>query len=522
MTARTSSKGPGRGAMSGTRDPAGETLSADARQGAVLTALLQRLTAASEVLLGVRPARQGTPAEDAARLLGLLLERLDGDDDLASMWLVLTALSASFPTPDELVHAVRHLREAGPIRALGELLRLGYRRALDSGEPQLEMDVVSGAVVVDVDFCATSDLHTGIQRVVRETVPRWERDHEMILVGWTTNHGAFRGLETSETHRVLQWGVPHEPDRAPTTTAKRMVVPWRCAVILPESPPPQRCALLACLAQHSGNTVSVIGYDCIPVISPELIHPGLPDRFVRYLTVMKHVHTIAGISASAATEFEGFARMVSAQGMTPPRVTECVLPVEVPPARGPRPVTELPLVMAVGSFEPRKNQVAVLHAAERLWREGLRFEILFVGGGGYPTEFDDLCRRLAHEGRPITVRTAVADDELWQSYRAARFTVFVSLHEGFGLPVAESLALGTPALTTNFGSTSEIAQSGGALQVDPRDDDAVMAAMRSLLEDDDLIAQLRSEAAARPVRTWDDYAAEAWGHLVNHSSGGHL
>jgi glycosyltransferase involved in cell wall biosynthesis len=174
-----------------------------------------------------------------------------------------------------------------------------------------------------------------------------------------------------------------------------------------------------------------------------------------------------------------------------------------------------PLVVSIGSFEPRKNQLAVLHAAEQLWREGLDFRLQFIGGGGWVTEADSFFNRLRSAGRPVTRATAVSDVELWQALRSARFSMFTSLHEGFGLPVAESLACGTPVITSDFGSMAETAAIGGALVVDPNDDRAIAAQMRRLLTDDDLLERLRREAAERPRRTWDDYARESWDALVS-------
>jgi glycosyltransferase involved in cell wall biosynthesis len=94
--------------------------------------------------------------------------------------------------------------------------------------------------------------------------------------------------------------------------------------------------------------------------------------------------------------------------------------------------------------------------------------------------------------------------------------VFPSLNEGFGLPLAESLAAGTPAVTSDFGSMREIAEGGGALMVDPHDDHAIADAMRTLLTDDAVHARLTAEAQARAAhpRTWDDYAAEVWDALT--------
>jgi glycosyltransferase involved in cell wall biosynthesis len=171
-----------------------------------------------------------------------------------------------------------------------------------------------------------------------------------------------------------------------------------------------------------------------------------------------------------------------------------------------------PLVLVVGSHEPRKNHDPIVFAAERLWDEGLRFRLRFIGGGSANVirAFDRRARALAERGRPIEVWRAAKDDELLASYRAARFTVFPSLHEGFGLPVAESLAMAVPVVTSDYGSTAEIARDGGCLLVDPRDDDAILGAMRTLITDDRLHGRLVAECLARTPRTWGDYADELW------------
>ena len=98
--------------------------------------------------------------------------------------------------------------------------------------------------------------------------------------------------------------------------------------------------------------------------------------------------------------------------------------------------------------------------------------------------------------------------------------VFPSLNEGFGLPVAEALASGTPVVTSGYGSMAEIAADGGALLVDPRDDRSIAAAMRTVLTQPAERARLAAEARRRPARTWDDYAAGVWSTLVDHTPAG--
>ena len=101
-------------------------------------------------------------------------------------------------------------------------------------------------------------------------------------------------------------------------------------------------------------------------------------------------------------------------------------------------------------LEPRKNPLALLYAAEKLWREQLAFELRFIAGSGWGDEALGRIAELRARGRPVTIATALTESELESAYRQARFSVFASLHEGYGLPVAESLAMGTPVITTNY------------------------------------------------------------------------
>jgi glycosyltransferase involved in cell wall biosynthesis len=80
--------------------------------------------------------------------------------------------------------------------------------------------------------------------------------------------------------------------------------------------------------------------------------------------------------------------------------------------------------------------------------------------------------------------------------------------------VAESLAAGTPVITSDFGSLGELAAGGGVRTIDPHDDLALVGAMRDLLVDDVELEKLRDQILQRPTRDWDDYAGELWSALV--------
>ena len=493
----------------------GELSSAGSEPGTGLAALHQRLT---EVLSELLPAGQRLPAQtgpDCAELLHLMVAGLVEQPSRAHVWLLLVALSATFPVDDEVRTAQRQLELASVSECCIWLLEWSYAAAQRRGSGAHRLQLVRDGVVVDVDFTAKHDLQTGIQRVVRRLIPRWERDHDIHLAVWSDHAGALRVPDDGEQERVLRWVRPlHRP--RPSRGSSVLVVPWRSTVVLPEVPGPDQCLRLASLAQHSGNRVTAIAYDCIPVLSAELMPAAEPNRFVRYLSLVKHADVLAGISVSAAEEFRGFVQTLPTQGLTGPRVMACPLATDAPAtAAGPLQPAADPEVLVVGSHEPRKNHLAVLHAAEVLWREGLRFRLRFVGAGGWTTEaFDRRLEMLQRRGRPTTAERGLDDEQLWAAYRRARFTVFPSLHEGYGLPVVESLTLGTPVIATDYGSIAELAADGGMVVVDPRDDDALVEAMRSLLVDDERLSQLRKAAVERPVRSWDDYARELWQCLV--------
>ena len=96
-------------------------------------------------------------------------------------------------------------------------------------------------------------------------------------------------------------------------------------------------------------------------------------------------------------------------------------------------------------------------------------------------------------------------------YAGARALVFPSLDEGFGLPVVEAFACGTPVLASTAGALPETA-GGAALLVDPEDVDAIADGVRRLLEDGALRADLAARGRARAASlTWEACArATRW------------
>jgi glycosyltransferase involved in cell wall biosynthesis len=99
----------------------------------------------------------------------------------------------------------------------------------------------------------------------------------------------------------------------------------------------------------------------------------------------------------------------------------------------------------------------------------------------------------------------VDDKTLHALYRECAFTVYPSLMEGFGLPIAESLWHGKPCVCGGNGALGEVARGGGCLIVDQTSTSALADGIKSLLQDRQLRERLSDEARARKFRTWSDY-----------------
>ncbi|WP_255589650.1 glycosyltransferase [Cellulomonas sp. PS-H5] len=485
------------------------SVEADRRAAAAWDERLPLLAAALD-----RPAPGGRPAAEGR--LGPALAALVEPTDRSQVWLALAVLTGRLPEEDTVLETARAAEFSDD--ALAEAVT-AHTTPQSAG---WEVRVATGTTVVDVAHTASTTLTTGIQRVARETARRWLRDHACEAVSWTQGFEAPRELTAVEHDRIVSARAADEDRESEQTT---VVVPWRSRYLLPElAAEPPRAARLRAFARFSGNRTGVIGFDCVPITSAETTQLGFAGVFAGNLAAVRWFDRVATISEAARTEYRGWTRMVGAIGLTGPEVEAVLLPVEAPEsteedlaaARRRFVVPGLPLVLVVGSHEPRKNHAAVLHAAELLWREGHEFSLSFVGGNAWDSEaFQARLAAAQAAGRPVETGSKIADEHLWAAYRLARFTVFPSFNEGYGLPVAESLAVGTPAITSGFGSMQEIAAGGGALLVDPHDDASVADAMRTLLTDGATLRRLRAEAAARPARTWDDYAAETWTSLTS-------
>jgi glycosyltransferase involved in cell wall biosynthesis len=157
-------------------------------------------------------------------------------------------------------------------------------------------------------------------------------------------------------------------------------------------------------------------------------------------------------------------------------------------------------VLWTGTVEPRKNLPRLLTAFRSL---AIDHDLVLAGPRGWNEDLDKL---IGTDRERVKVLGFVPQADLGPLYAGATVFCFPSLLEGFGFPVLEAMAQGTPVVTSDRTSTEELARGAGVL-VDPDDPDGIADGIRSVIEDDSLARRLRDAGPRRAAEfSWDKTA----------------
>jgi glycosyltransferase involved in cell wall biosynthesis len=176
-------------------------------------------------------------------------------------------------------------------------------------------------------------------------------------------------------------------------------------------------------------------------------------------------------------------------------------------------------VLFVGTLEPRKNLARLVEAFARI--RSNRVGLVLVGGKGWL--YDDLFARVETLGlsEKVMFPGYVTKDELPFWYNAATILAYPSVYEGFGLPVLEAQACGTPVLTSNVSSLPEAA-GDAALMVDPYDVETLATELNRLLEDKLLQHELRERGLAHAQQFSWPHTAQKTARVYQRALSRHL
>ncbi|MBV8910251.1 MAG: glycosyltransferase family 4 protein, partial [Gammaproteobacteria bacterium] len=233
------------------------------------------------------------------------------------------------------------------------------------------------------------------------------------------------------------------------------------------------------------------------------------DQKRRYFKLVKKIATKADhiVTVSEASK----ADIVNILGVDPDRISNTYQAVSIPEKYRNKPpeVVQLEVegtfgleyknyFLFWGSIEPKKNIGRII---EGYLASGAKAPLVILGAQAWKSEeelkllYDDNIRSLVQVGNVTRVKNKVIQlayapfPLLVSLIRGAKATVFPSLYEGFGLPVLESMSLGTPVISSNTASIPEVAGQAAVL-VNPYDTRAIAQAIQSVNEDEGLRASL--------------------------------
>ena len=259
-------------------------------------------------------------------------------------------------------------------------------------------------------------------------------------------------------------------------------------------------------------------HDAIPVERRDLVS-GLGHWTHRMM-----LHAVARRAAGLIVTTEAAAASVraalAARGLAPVPTVGIALPV-APAFLGPAAPAPLPAVapyfLVCGAIEPRKNLPMLLDVwqalRDRSGAAAAAVPALVVAGalarGGAPIQ-----ARLAAAGPSVVAAARLSTPGLRRLMEGARALLMPSLAEGFGLPIVEALALGTPVLASDLPAHREAGGSSAAY-LDPADPAAWTEAVAALAGDGAALAAARRRAAAFRPFTEDAYFARAGAFLAD-------
>jgi len=249
---------------------------------------------------------------------------------------------------------------------------------------------------------------------------------------------------------------------------------------------------------HSGPAVAT--FHDLFVLTGEYSTPEFRARFAKQA---RHAAARADILIAVSEFTRGQA--ISLLGVEPARVR--VVHHGIRALAFPAETERQKVILNVGAIQKRKNIARLVEAFEAVdptWR------LVLIGSGGYGAA--EIHARIAASpaAARISVLGYVTAEELAGWYARAMVFAFPSLDEGFGMPVLEAMAAGTPVVTSSRSALPEVAGEA-ALFADPEDAGALAHALQRVTEDEDLRLRLSRLGVERArLFTWEKAVQETW------------
>ena len=256
-------------------------------------------------------------------------------------------------------------------------------------------------------------------------------------------------------------------------------------------------------------------HDLLPLDYPEYFAPGEAAIFrTRIGTALRYGRAFLVSTEAVRRRLE---REIAERGLAPRPIWAKPFPSPLADIPAPAPhLTRHPYFVVVGTLEPRKNHLLLLH----LWRELAKGgatppRLVIVGKRGWENEqVLDLLDRSEALAPHVLEISDLSSRDLAALISGARALLAPSFDEGYGLPIVEALALGTPVVASESEAAREVSQ-GRATLLSPIDGAAWRREVERLAGDDSYLAAHRARASGFVTPNWRDYFASLDGFLAN-------
>lgn len=258
-------------------------------------------------------------------------------------------------------------------------------------------------------------------------------------------------------------------------------------------------------AANSFKLIHMI-HDMIPVVYPSFVVESLPAAFESYKEI---IFTIAdGLITNSDSSRRDALAFMKTKNITPPPIQVFRIGEDPVSDSGDRPLAEVtgkPFLLSVGTMEGRKNHTLLYYVYKEAKRKGVDLPPLVVAGRkGWLV--DDICYIIQHDPETkhkILLKHDVSDSQLSWLYRNCLFTLYPSFYEGWGMPIAESLAYGKLCIPSGASSMTEIA--GDLIEyISPSDPAGCLALICKYLDPKVLKAKEKNIAAHYQSAKWVD------------------
>lgn len=322
-------------------------------------------------------------------------------------------------------------------------------------------------VYIDVTNVLRSGMTTGIQRVVRQVVPRLvaRADEELQIRMLRFDSTSHRYEELVTPSALVSLADSEQPAGVEGDRAIGEFAPGDVFLDLdPMWTTPLKRSVLYPALKGAGVTIVSYVYDLVPLQVPAAMGDTTTANWIVWFSaVLAHSDLVMTDSRSAENDFLDWKLRLGVERHIPTLVTRlgCELPSVEPATPDERAVTQPfsggRFLLFVGTIEPRKQQLLALEAFDLLSREHPDLHLVFAGRRGWINEhvYDTLDQHPLHGSRVHWVESP-SDSLLVELYEAATACVYLSLYEGFGLPIAEALGHGRVTIASRGSSMYEV------------------------------------------------------------------